>query len=37
MARGRNKNDKGDMTVRQAGKKGGERVRELVDKGKELS
>ena len=27
--------DKGDMTVREAGQKGGERVRELVEEGKE--
>jgi len=28
------KSDQGNMSVRQAGKKGGERVRDLVDKGK---
>lgn len=27
--------DKGDMTVREAGQKGGQRVRELVEEGKE--
>lgn len=28
-------NEKGDMTVREAGHKGGQRVRELVEEGKE--
>jgi len=29
-------NDKGDMSVRQAGKKGGDKVRRLVKEGEEL-
>ena len=31
-----NQNDKGDMSVRKAGKMGGEKVRRLVKEGEEL-
>jgi hypothetical protein len=34
MARG--SKNKGDMSVRQAGQKGGQKVRRLVEEGKEL-
>lgn len=37
MAKEDKKKSKGDMSTRQAGEKGGQRVRELVDKGKQES